>query len=543
MSVPALVLFASLLVAERPLLVKNATVLTFDAAKPTANAIAVKDGRIVAVGDESTCRAALGEGADEVDAGGRPLLRGFFDAHCHLMNGGMASLQLDLRGSGSVEEMVERVNRWRITLPADEWIVGRGFDHTLFPRQAWPTRDEFDSIAPNHPMFLERVDGHSALVNGAALRVAGIDASTPDPPNGIIVRDSTGEPTGILKEGAVALVEKFIPPRSFERRLLGAKRAVELATRYGLTSCADHGGDPDVYVELAKRGELTCRIDLWLDLVDDLSPAIELRARLEPLKERIRFGTLKGFVDGTFGSRTAAMFEPFHDDATTSGVLMNDADSLRDRVIAADAAGFQVALHAIGDRAVAIALDCFAAAAAKNGTKDRRHRVEHAQVLRAEDIARFAALGVTASIQPCHLLTDRRFAVDRIGNDRAKLSYPWRALADAGALLAFGTDYNVESLDPMRNVYAAITRGSEGNESDPPYFPEQRLTLDETLRAMTIGPARAAHREADLGALAVGTLADFIVLRAPLDETKPRAILENRAWLVVSGGRIVHRDS
>lgn len=543
MSVSALVLSVALCGADRPLLVKNAAVVTFDAAKPTAAAIAVKDGRIVAVGDESTCRAAAGASADEIDAGGRPLLRGFFDAHCHLMNGGMASLQLDLRGCLSVEEMVERVNRWRITLPADEWIVGRGFDQTLFPQQAWPTRDSFDAIAPNHPMYLERVDGHSALVNGAALRVAGIDASTPDPPDGIIVRDAMGEPTGILKEGAVRLVERFVPLRSFERKLVGTKRAVELATRFGLTSCADHGGDPDVYQELAKRGELTVRIDLWLDLEDDLAPAIELRERLEPSKNHIRFATLKGFVDGTFGSRTAAMFEPFHDDATTSGVLRTDPETLKRRVIAADAAGFQVALHAIGDRAVTIALDCFEAAATANGTTGRRHRVEHAQVLAAADLERFAKLGVTASVQPCHLLTDRRFAVDRIGNDRAKLSYPWRALADAGALLAFGTDYNVESLDPMRNLFAAVTRRSEENPSEPPYFSEQCLSLDEALRAMTIGPARAAHREADLGPLTVGSLADFVVLRGAIDAADPDSILENGAWLVVSGGRVVHRDS
>lgn len=543
MSVLALGLIVSLVFAEDSLLVKNANVISFDPSTEGATAVATRNGRIVAVGDESTCREAAGTAAIEVDAGGRPLLRGFFDAHCHLMNGGLASLQLDLRGCRSIEEMVERVNKWRVTLPIDEWIVGRGWDHTLFPGQKWPTRDPFDEIAPNGPMFLERIDGHSALVNGAALRVAEIDEATEDPSNGLILRDELGQPNGILKEGAVDLVERLIPPRTFERKLSGLRRAVELATRFGLTSCADHGGDPDVYLELKKRGELTCRIDLWLDLTDDLSVAIETRKKLEPAKEWIRFNTLKGFVDGTFGSRTAAMFEPFHDDASTSGVVATDLDVLRNRVIAADAAGFQVALHAIGDRAVSIALDCFASAAQANGPRERRHRVEHAQVLRAEEIARFAELGVTASVQPCHLLTDRRFAVDRIGNDRAKTSYPWRALTDAGALLAFGTDYNVESLDPMRNLFAAITRGSEDNASEPAYFAEQCLTLDEALRAMTLGPAKAAFRDVELGPLAVGTLADFVILRDPLDAKDPRAMLENRAWLVVCDGRVVFRDS
>ncbi len=522
-----------------PLVIVNTRVISFDAATTNGAAIALKDGRIVAIGDESSCRAAAGDGATVIDAGGRATMRGFFDAHAHLMSGGVSELQLELKGARSEEEMIERLAKWRETLPSDEWIIGRGWDHTLFPNQTWPTRANFDSLAPNTPMLLWRVDGHSALANGAALRVAGIDESAHDPPDGMLMRDKDGLLTGILKEGAVNLVASHIPPRSFERKLQGTKRALEHCARFGITSCTDHGGDPDVYFELLKRGELTCRIDLWVDLADDLKPAIELRSRLEPVAEWIRFQTLKGFVDGTFGSRTSAMFEPFHDDAGTSGVLRTDVKVLTDRVIAADAAGFQVALHAIGDRAVAIALDAFEAAQAKNGTIDRRDRVEHAQVLRESDIPRFKKLGVTASMQPCHLLTDRRFAVDRIGQDRAKFSYAWKALADAGALLAFGTDYDVESLDPMRNLFAAVTREAEDSTAEKAYFPEQCLSLDAALAAMTVGGAMAAHREKELGPLVVGSLADLVVLDQALDAKQPREILKNKAWLTVVGGRVV----
>lgn len=539
MTTSCLVLWLSIGFSDPALVIRNATIETFDPLMPKASAIAMREGKVIAIGAEGEVMSAAGANPNVIDAGGRPLLRGFFDAHAHLMNGGLARLRLELLGCKNETELVDRVRHWQETLPFDEWVIGGGFDQTLFPSSQWPTRIGLDELAPNRPIFLKRIDGHSALVNGAALRTAGIDEKTPNPPNGEIVRDDSGEPTGLLKEGAVDLVERVIPPLSFDRKLEALRRALVEAAEVGITSCADHGGDAEVYLEIQKRGELTCRVDLWCDLSDDLSQVIELRKRLEPHRDWIRFETLKGFVDGTFGSRTAAMFEAFHDDAGATGILAVEPEVLDARVKAADAAGFQVALHAIGDRAVALALDAFEKASQTNGTKERRHRIEHAQVLRPADIPRFQALGVTASVQPCHLLTDRRFAVDRIGEERAKSSYPWASLEKSGALLAFGSDFPVEPLAPMRNLFAAITRLSEDETSEAAYFPAECVSLETALRASTIGPAIAAHRERELGPLTVGSLADIVVLERPLDPKQPRAILENRAWLTIVAGKVV----
>jgi predicted amidohydrolase YtcJ len=539
MSLPTL-LVAALCVVDPPMLLLDADVRTLDRAAPRASAIAIAGGRILAVGDETDCRAAAGADAVVVDCGGRPLLRGFYDAHAHLMRGGMALAELDLRGARSVEELIARLSAYADEAPPGEWLLGRGFDQTLFDDRVWPTRHDLDFSTPNTPVLLMRVDGHSAVANSAALREADIGATTPDPPGGIIERDEIGEPTGVLKETAVELVSSRIPPASYAKKLDGARRGLALAREYGITSIVDHGGDPDAYLELLKNGELSARIELWCDLGDDLQPWIELRDRIAPHRDHLRFDTLKGFVDGTFGSRTAAMFEGFEDDAASTGVVVTEPEKLFARVAAADAAGFRVALHAIGDRAVAIALDAFERAAKANGTTGRRHRIEHAQVLRREDVARFAALGVTASMQPCHLLTDRRFALERLGDVRIENAYPWRSLLDAGATLAFGTDFPVEPLDPMRNLFAALTRGDADQLSAEPLVPQERIALDEALFAMTAGGAHAAGREAELGPLVPGSLADVVVLDRAIDPANGKQILETRAWLVVVGGKVVH---
>ncbi len=522
-----------------PMLLVNARVLTLDSARPDATAIAIDRGRITAIGDERECRAVLPAGVLVLDCGGRPVTRGFFDAHCHLMSGGIAAGECDLVGCKSLGELYQRVHDHAVAAGPGEWILGRGFDHSLFADEKWPDRSGLDAASGPHPVLIRRVDGHAAVANTHALNLASVDETTPDPPGGVIERGKNGVPNGVLKEGAMGLVDRFVPAPTFEQKKAGAKRGLAAAARVGVTSCVDHGGDPEVYRALLDSGELTARISIWADLVDDLSSAVAARKNLEPVAQWVELRTLKGFVDGTFGSRTAAMFDPFADDPSTTGVLVTDPDVLARRVLAADKAGFQVALHAIGDRAVSIALDCFEKAAAADAPRERRHRIEHVQVMRRADVARMKKLAVTASVQPCHLLTDRRFAVERIGEARARDSYLWKSLFDAGIAVAFGSDYPVEPLDPMRNLFAAVSRGSETDATEPAYHAEECVTLDEALAAETIGGAHACFRENELGALRAGTLADLVVLDRALDQTKPRDLLKDGAWKTIVGGRVV----
>lgn len=541
----AMVLLAlGLQVAADPpghLLLVSARVITLDPARPEAEALAIAGERIVAVGSREECERALPAGVEVIDLGGRPVLRGFFDAHAHLMSGGLSLLELDLRGCRSLEELAERVRVHAAGLDTGEWIRGRGFDQSLLAGGEWPTRRAIDPVSEGHPLLVRRVDGHAALANTLALNMAGISEETPDPPGGAIVRDAEGVPTGILKEEAVALVARLLPPFDAADARRGVLLALAEARRVGLTSVTDHGGDPDVYLKLLEEGLLTARVSLWGELDGDLERWISLREHLAPRRDWLEMRTLKGFVDGTFGSRTAALFEPYADDRSTDGILVVEEQVLCERVIAADAAGFQVALHAIGDRAVSLALDSFAAAAEKNGTSGRRHRVEHAQVIRPSDVPRMRELGVIASVQPCHLLSDRRFAFQRLGAQRARDSYPWRRLLDGGIVLAFGSDYPVEPLDPLRNLFSAATRAAEADPTEPAYFPEERVTLEEALGAQTSGSAFAAGRERELGALSPGTFADLVVLDRPLDEENARGLLETRVYMTIAGGRIVYR--
>lgn len=506
-----------------------------------ADVVAIRGERIVSATTRANAERKLAKDVEVLDLKDHLVMPGFFDSHCHLMAGGIELAELDLRGCRDTGELAERVRAYAESLPAGAWVRGRGFDQSLFPNGEWPTRDLLDPVSGERPAYLRRVDGHSVLVNTRALQLAGIDAETPDPSNGVIDRDARGEPTGILKEGAVDLVAGLLPPRTFAEKLAGARLALREAAVAGITTCVDHGGDPEVYLELLRRGELTARIELWFDLTDDLGPALEWRDKLAPHRDWIRLGTLKGYVDGTFGSRTAALHAPFADDPSTSGVLLTDPKALTARVIAADRAGFSVALHAIGDRAVAIALDAFAAAAKENGTTGLRHRVEHVQVLAEGDADRFAELGVIASVQPCHLLTDRRFAEQRLGAERIGRSYPYQTLLDAGATLAFGSDFPVEPLDPRRNLYAAVARGDEADPAAPAFVPAEAIPLEEALWAATGAGAFASHRETAQGMLRAGMLADLVVFERSFSGADPRAMLANRVLLTIVGGRIVYR--
>jgi predicted amidohydrolase YtcJ len=510
------------------LVLRGGKVFVGDAAGTMAEAVAVRGGRVVAAGRAADVQRWTGPGTRVVELRGRLVTPGINDAHLHFASGGATLLAVNLGGVTSVDEMERRVAAAAAQAQPGEWILGRGWDQTRLPAAAlgpggWPTKAVLDRAAPRNPVFLSRVDGHTAWLNEAALRAAGITRETPDPFGGEIVRDpATGEATGILKEAALAL-----------------------AARSGVTSVQTSATAADVraYRELRARDSLTVRVYAWHPLEPEVIRAFAgLGVTAGHGDEWLRVGMVKGYTDGTLGSRTASMLEPFSDDTTTRGLARYTDAQLDSLVTAADAAGLQVILHAIGDAANRQALDAYARAARANGPRARRHRVEHAQVLDAADAARFRALGVIASMQPTHATSDMRWAETRIGHARAvEGAYGWRTLLNAGATVAFGTDFPVEPLEPVEGIYSAVTRQSREAPGTPPggWLPEQRLTRAEAIRLYTAGSAYAEWEEGRKGTLQPGMLADLVVWSADLLTIPEAEILAAKPDLTVVGGRIV----
>lgn len=502
----------------------------------------IRDGRFAAITEPRSAVPAVDEPV--VDLDGALVLPGFNDAHLHFSEGGAALDALTLNGLGTLDAVLARVAAAAGKAPAGAWIVGSGWDHTLWPGRPWPTRADLDRAVPGNPVVLERVDGHVAWVNSRALERARITEETPDPPGGEIVREpGSRRPTGILKEKAADLVDVEGAGRSDEEEEGAVERALAEARRLGVTSIQDGSGRIAVYDRLRQKGRLTARVTVWGQLGVDLAHFDELRKQFPAGDPWLRLGGLKGFVDGTLGSGTAALLEPYADKPESTGVLRVSEETLRAQVVAADRAGFQVLLHAIGDRAIRLGLDAFAAARQANGARDSRHRLEHVQILHPDDLPRFKELGVIASMQPCHFLTDMRWAEDRVGAERMRRGgYAWRALLDAGAPLALGTDWPVEPLDPMRGLYAAVTRQNEAGEPGGGREPQFTLTLAQALDAYTRGSAYAEFQEGVKGEIKVGALADFVVLDRDITAAPPTQILKAQVARTYVGGRLVYRD-
>lgn len=527
------------------------TVFVADSALTTHEALAVRGERVLAVGSDAEVRRLIGGDTRVVELNGALLTPGFNDAHMHLASGGMDMLEVVLQGVSAPDEIRRRVARAAADAAPGEWILGRGWDHTRLPEEAlgpggWPTRELLDRAAPDHPVFLSRVDGHTGWANSRALELAGIDRLTLDPAGGEIVRGTDGEPTGILKENAMALVERVLPEPGEEMRRRGIRAAMELAARSGVTSVQTSATEADlaIYRDLRDRGELTLRVYGW---TEDFS-----LERIAQLASRgvtaatgdawVREGIIKGYVDGTLGSRTAYMLEPFSDNPSTRGILRLSRADLETLVAAADEAGLQIALHAIGDAAGRLALDAYQRVGAGGTGRDRRHRIEHAQVLDAQDIPRFARLGVIASMQPTHATSDMRWAEERIGPNRAREgAYAWRSLLDAGATVVFGTDFGVEPMPPVEGLYSAVTRQSREEPGTPPggWLPDERLTTAEAIRLYTAAPAFAEFQEHEKGRLQPGMLADLVVWDRDLLTAQPGEILQARPVMTVVGGRVV----
>ncbi len=519
---------------------------------PRAQAIAVRDGRIVAVGSKAQIQRLKSKRTEVVDLGGRFVMPGFNDAHLHLSSGGFEKLNVNLVGTRWLGEMKQRIAERVKTAAPGEWIVGRGWDHTLWEGQHLPTRHDLDGVTAEHPAVFVRVDGHISVANSAALQQAGVTRDSVDPAGGRIDRDSAGEPTGILRESARSLVESKIPRPTPVQRRRAAELALEDAARWGVTSAQDNSEWEAflVYQDLEREGKLTLRITEWLPFTEGLQLLETHRAHHAPTDPMLHTGMLKGFMDGSLGSRTAALLQPYSDDPGNSGLPQFEQGRLEQLARERAAAGFQLGFHAIGDRGVEMALQAFGQArhyarerapyqAAASQTGGLRFRVEHAQVVAPEQFARFRELNVIASMQPNHLLTDMNWALARIGPERAKHSYPWAEFLRNQVPLAFGTDYPVEPITPFRGLYAAVTRKNEAGTAE--YFPEQKLSLDQAIAVYTTGSAYAEFAENEKGRLAPGMLADFVVLDRDITKVPPAEILKTIVLRTVVGGKTVYR--
>ena len=509
--------------------------------RPAATAIAVKDGRVAALGSDADVQPLIGPGTRVVDLHGRLVVPGFNDAHVHFLSGGFGLLSVDLRDARDEQDFAARIGAHARTLPRGTWIQEGNWDHETWPSKALPTRALIDAVTPDHPVFVQRLDGHMALANSLALRLAGVTRESKDPDGGTIVRDAAGEPTGILKDNAEELVTRAIPEPSREMNLRAARAALKEAARVGVTTIQDNSSVDALrtYQDLRAAGELTARFYVWRYASSALEPLEKAGLRTGLGDEWIRLGALKILSDGSMGSGTAAFFDPYTDDPKTSGLLLYPVPELERLIREADAAGFQLAVHAIGDRANSLVLDAFEKAAAANPARERRFRIEHAQVVRKADLARYRRLGVIASIQPSHGIDDMRWAEMRIGRERSRDAYNVRSFTEAGIPVAFGTDWFVEPLDPRLGLYAAVTR--ERPEGGPPggWFPEEKIALEDALDLYTRGSAYAEFAEKEKGTLDPGLLADLVVFAADLFRIPPREILTTPVDFTVAGGRVV----
>jgi predicted amidohydrolase YtcJ len=526
------------------LIVVHAKVHTMDASKPLAEAVAIYGNRIIAVGSSKEIKKIAGPGTRVVDAQERVVLPGFNDSHVHFLSGGFQLSSVDLRDAGNAEELADRVRRFAEKLPANRWITGGDWDHERWPEAKTPTKELIDPFTPNTPVFVSRLDGHMALANSLALKLAGVTRETLDPVGGLIERDpKTGEPTGILKDAAMSYVWKAVPEATFEEKLAAARAATEHAAKLGVTSVQDMsaGEDVGVYQTLLDRGELKTRIYAVSPL-----PAWERLAqtgvRAHFGSDMLRIGGLKGFADGSLGSTTAFFFEPYKDSPSTRGLAgdeMFPEGAMLNRVREADRAGLQVMIHAIGDRANDLILSIYEQVISEKGERDRRFRIEHAQHLRSQDIPRFARARVIASMQPYHAINDGRWAEKRIGKDRAKTTYAFRSLLDSGTTLAFGTDWTVAPMNPILSIYAAVTRRTLDGKNPKGWIPEQKISVEEAVRAYTFGSAYAEFQENVKGTITPGKLADLVILSSDIFKIDPKEIEKANVVMTIMDGRVV----
>jgi hypothetical protein len=526
------------------LLLVNAKVWTGVAERPWAEAVAVRGERIFAAGTSAEARRLAGPGTRVLDLDGALVLPGFIDSHTHFLAGGFALKSIQLHDVTTREEFAARVAAKARELGPGRWILDGNWDEERFDPPGLPRREWIDAVTPDNPVCVSRIDLHTVLANSAALKLAGVTKATPAPPGGEIVKDPlTGEPTGILKDTASDLVLAHVPEPTFAEKLEAAEASLRHAAEHGVTSVNEmaDASSFEVFQELARRGRLTTRVHVYVPITE-VETVARLRLKSPFGGPTLALAGLKGFSDGSLGSATALFFEPYTDTPTTSGLLhgqMFPEGVMEERILAADRAGLQVAIHAIGDKANSLVLDIFERAAAANGPRDRRWRIEHAQHLRPDDIARFGRLGVVASVQPYHAIDDGRWAERKIGPERVKTTYAFESLRRSGARLAFGSDWTVAPLDPVLGIYAAVTRRTVDGKNPGGWVPGEKVAVEEAVRAYTVNGAWTQFAEGLKGTVEAGKLADLVVLDRDIFTIPPEEIGEAKVRLTVFDGKIV----
>lgn len=526
------------------LIIINSRIWTVDPRLPEAEAVAILGERIVAVGSTAEVEAWRGPNTRVVDARGKRVLPGFNDAHLHFVSGGQQLENISLKDAGSPGEFVKRIEERAKKTPKGEWILGGDWDEQQWSSAELPTKDWIDKVTPNNPVFLNRYDGHMALANSTALRLAKIDRNTETPAGGEIVRDQKGNPNGLLKDAAMGPVYDVIPPLSHERRLRAVLGALKHAASLGVTSAQDMSpeyADIAVYSELEERGELTMRI-YAAPIETHWEDQAKLGIRRSFGSPFLRLGAIKGFADGSLGSMTAYFFAPYTDAPDKRGLLsdeMQPPEKMLERLKKADAAGLQLCIHAIGDQGISMILDQFTEIVRANGPRDRRFRIEHAQHMAQKDFQRFAKIPVIASMQPYHAIDDGRWAEKRIGPERVKTTYAFRTFIDQGVRLAFGTDWNVASLNPMLTIYAAVTRATLDGKNPNGWVPQEKISVNETIDAYTMGSAFAEFQEREKGSITRGKLADLVILNEDILSIEPVRIKDVLVETTIVGGKVV----
>jgi hypothetical protein len=523
----------------------NATIHTVNDDAPQAEALAVRDGRLLMVGSRDDVLGAYPD-ARRIDAGGRTVVPGLIDAHAHLMGLGTSLVQADLVGTASTADVVDTLAAFAADLPDAAWLRGRGWDQNDWPDTDFPTRQDLDAAFPDRPVYLERIDGHAAWVNTAAIEATvGLDSlrGMDDPEGGTIRRDADGDPTGVFIDAASSIVASEMPPLGEAQRNRALAAALEVTARNGLTGVHDAGIDAatfDRYRRFIDEGRFPLRVYAMIGGRGALFDRMCEDGPLRSYQGRLSIRSVKYYVDGALGSRGAALLAPYSDAPGNRGLLLKEPEQFRRDVFDAFRCGLQVNTHAIGDRANRIVLDTYEAAMDSLGASVGRHRIEHAQILHPDDVDRFAELGVVASVQPTHATSDMPWADERLGEERLETSYAWKTLKESGAALAFGSDFPVEDVNPLEGIHAAVTRQDASGAPEGGWHPEERVSRATALRGFTLGAARAAHQEDELGSLEAGKRADFVVLSRDIMQVPAPQILETDVVATYLGGRPIY---
>jgi predicted amidohydrolase YtcJ len=540
-------------------IVLNARVYTVNPKQPWGEAIAIREGKIIAVGTNNQITPYRAASTKVIDAGGRLVLPSFTDSHIHFLEGSVTLLRVHLDDAKTISEIQKRVKDFADKHPDDAWILGRGWSYPTFAAtDGLPDKKYLDEVVPDRPVYLTAFDGHTAWANSKALQLAGITKDTPNPPNGTIVRDAKGDATGTIKEDADSVMQKVIPPPSREQRLAALRAGMVEANKVGLVrvDCAGNDGiaasdfeNADLYQELRKKGELTVRVYYAFEL-DPPELTKEALKKVEQARKKyhdewLSAGVIKFFMDGVIESHTAAMLAPYSDDPSQIGALFWDPAKYKDAVQELDKRGFQIFTHAIGDKAVRTALDGYQYAEETNHTHDRRFRIEHIETVSKEDIPRFGKLGVIASFQPLHAYPDDdtlKIWARNVGPERVQRAWAWHSVEDTGGVLAFGSDWPVVTLNPWEGVQNAVTRQTV--EGDPPggFVPKERISLEDAIKGYTMGAAIGSRTETTEGSLEPGKVADLIVLDRDLFKIEPDEIGKTEVVLTMAGGKVVYQS-